>query len=222
MMDILTPYIKLNPYTSNNYTTSNNYLRFYTSKDDTTYDGTGDEDIINEPITLMFDSITDLPQPPKPALSASLKESSPNNATMAPPKAHNKRAPLITSQSVNNTQQQHYLTIEELRTARNSCWLCGCNWQQDHVSLDCPECDGYALSRPCPKCDGECKQIWRRNLNNTHDRHKASWIGQCGKQQKQQKPQELNSNKNTEQTTNSNATAKSGDLKEIYIMALVR
>lgn len=76
---------------------------------------------------------------------------------------------------------QHYLTIEELRSARNSCWLCGCNWQQDHVSLDCPECDGYAMSRPCPSCDGECKQIWERNITGTHDRHKASWVGQCRK-----------------------------------------
>lgn len=74
---------------------------------------------------------------------------------------------------------QHYLTIEELRLARNSCWLCGCNWQQDHVSLDCPECGGYALSRPCPNCDGKCQQVWKRNINTTHDSHKASWTGQC-------------------------------------------
>lgn len=74
---------------------------------------------------------------------------------------------------------QHYLTIEELRLARNSCWLCGCNWQQDHVSLDCSECGGYSLTRPCPNCDGDCKQIWKRNINETHDNHKAIWVGQC-------------------------------------------
>lgn len=74
---------------------------------------------------------------------------------------------------------QHYLTLEELKSARNSCWLCGCNWQQDHVSLDCPECGGYALTRPCPSCDGKCQQVWMRNISNTHDRHKASWLGQC-------------------------------------------
>lgn len=78
-----------------------------------------------------------------------------------------------------HSPMQHYLTIEELRLARNSCWLCGCNWQQDHVSLDCPECGGYALSRPCPNCDGKCEQVWKRNINTTHDSHKATWIGQC-------------------------------------------
>ena len=76
-------------------------------------------------------------------------------------------------------QQQHYLTIEELKSTRVSCWLCGCNWQEDHVSLDCPECDGYALTRPCPDCGGKCKQIWTRNISTTHDRHRASWVGKC-------------------------------------------
>lgn len=74
---------------------------------------------------------------------------------------------------------QHYLTLEELKMAHSSCWLCGCNWQQDHVSLDCQECGGYALTRPCPKCDGKCKQQWERNITLTHDHHRASWIGQC-------------------------------------------
>lgn len=73
----------------------------------------------------------------------------------------------------------HCLSLEELKMTRNSCWLCGCNWQQDHVSLDCPECDGYALSRPCPSCDGRCQQVWQRNINATHDHHKALWVGQC-------------------------------------------
>lgn len=82
-------------------------------------------------------------------------------------------------QETMTASSQHYLTIEELKSARTSCWLCGCNWQQDHVSLDCPECGGYALSRPCPSCDGQCKQMWKRNINGTHDRHKASWVGEC-------------------------------------------
>lgn len=73
----------------------------------------------------------------------------------------------------------HCVTLEELKVSRNSCWLCGCNWQQDHVSLDCPECDGYALSRPCPSCDGRCQQVWQRNISATHDHHKALWVGQC-------------------------------------------
>lgn len=77
------------------------------------------------------------------------------------------------------TANGHHLTIEELRLAINSCWLCGCNWQQDHVSLDCQECGGYALTRPCPNCDGRCKEVWKRNINGSHDYHKARWIGQC-------------------------------------------
>lgn len=86
---------------------------------------------------------------------------------------------LASNQMYQETMTPHYLTIEELKSARTSCWLCGCNWQQDHVSLDCPECGGYALSRPCPSCDGQCKQMWTRNINGTHDRHKASWVGEC-------------------------------------------
>ena len=80
-------------------------------------------------------------------------------------------------------QQQHYLTIEDIKSTRNSCWLCGCNWLEDHVSLDCPECGGYALTRPCPNCDGKCQQRWTRNISATHDRHKALWSGQCKFQQ---------------------------------------
>lgn len=93
------------------------------------------------------------------------------------PNSHLSQDFLLSSMTV--ATPQHYLTIEELRLARNSCWLCGCNWQQDHVSLDCPECGGYALSRPCPNCDGKCEQVWKRNINTTHDSHKASWTGQC-------------------------------------------
>lgn len=77
------------------------------------------------------------------------------------------------------TGTAHHLTIEDLRVALNSCWLCGCNWQQDHVSLDCPECGGYALTRPCANCDGQCQQVWRRNINGSHDYHKALWVGEC-------------------------------------------
>lgn len=72
-----------------------------------------------------------------------------------------------------------YLTIEELKSALNSCWLCGCNWAQDHLSLDCQECGGYSLTRPCLKCEGKCQQLWKRNINATHDHHKALWMGEC-------------------------------------------
>lgn len=96
--------------------------------------------------------------------------------------------------------QQHYLTIEDIKSTRNSCWLCGCNWLEDHVSLDCPECDGYALNRPCPNCDGKCQQTWTRNISATHDKHKALWIGQCKFQQNNN-----NSNNKQQQSTLSDA-----------------
>jgi len=71
------------------------------------------------------------------------------------------------------------LTLEGLRTLYNSCLSCGVSWHEDHVSLDCAECGGYAMSRPCPQCDGKCQSLWRRNVNKTHDCHKAIWEGEC-------------------------------------------
>lgn len=41
---------------------------------------------------------------------------------------------------------------------------CGVSWHEDHVSLDCKECGGYAMSRPCPDCNGRCASKWTRNL----------------------------------------------------------
>lgn len=46
---------------------------------------------------------------------------------------------------------------------------CGVSWQQDHVSLDCRECGGYAMARPCPDCNGTCQSEWRRNLAAVSD-----------------------------------------------------
>jgi len=71
------------------------------------------------------------------------------------------------------------ITIEGLRTLYHSCFTCGVSWHQDHISLDCVECGGYALERPCPECDGKCDTIWRRNLSLTHESHRASWDGEC-------------------------------------------
>ncbi|CAG2118785.1 unnamed protein product, partial [Medioppia subpectinata] len=56
------------------------------------------------------------------------------------------------------------VTIEGLRTLYNSCFECGVSWHQNHVTLDCSECGGYAMSRPCPECDGKCDSQWQRNL----------------------------------------------------------
>ncbi|XP_054156502.1 uncharacterized protein LOC128954913 isoform X2 [Oppia nitens] len=71
------------------------------------------------------------------------------------------------------------VTIEGLRTVYNSCFECGVSWHQNHVTLDCSECGGYAMSRPCPECDGKCDSQWQRNLRATHELRKAQWVGQC-------------------------------------------
>lgn len=93
---------------------------------------------------------------------------------------HNLRHSHQNNIDINNSPfTQQFLSIEDLHIAKNSCSLCGCNWQQDHVSLDCSECGGYSLTRPCPECDGQCKTIWKRNIATTHDRHRDAWVGQC-------------------------------------------
>lgn len=117
-------------------------------------------------------------QNPKPSTTPA--ESSPATSTTTNTTSSSSkptRDPQSHLQQLN--QHQHYLTIEELKLTLNSCWLCGCNWQEDHVSLDCPECGGYAMSRSCPNCDGKCRSIWTRNITKTHDSHKATWVGQC-------------------------------------------
>ncbi|RZF43745.1 hypothetical protein LSTR_LSTR009168 [Laodelphax striatellus] len=74
---------------------------------------------------------------------------------------------------------EHVISIEELRIQLNSCFTCGVNWQDDHVSLDCAECGGYSLERPCPLCDGRCNTLWKRDLTMSHACGKARWEGQC-------------------------------------------
>ncbi|KAK5641131.1 hypothetical protein RI129_009678 [Pyrocoelia pectoralis] len=83
---------------------------------------------------------------------------------------------------------EHVLTIEELRLQMSSCFTCGVSWVEDHVSLDCSECGGYALERPCPKCDGSCGSVWRRDLTKSHSSGKAQWDGECNHPAKQQPP----------------------------------
>lgn len=74
---------------------------------------------------------------------------------------------------------EHVMTIEELRLQMTSCFTCGVSWTEDHVSLDCSECGGYALERPCPSCDGSCGAMWKRDLNKSHGSSKAHWEGEC-------------------------------------------
>ncbi|XP_076365854.1 uncharacterized protein LOC143254584 [Tachypleus tridentatus] len=71
------------------------------------------------------------------------------------------------------------LTLESLRNHYSSCFSCGVSWMDNHISLDCLECGGYALQRPCPECEGECKSIWSRDKTASHESKHAKWQGQC-------------------------------------------
>lgn len=70
-------------------------------------------------------------------------------------------------------------TIEQIKDDYNSCFSCGVSWSDNHVSLDCKECGGYALTRPCLSCDGQCPSLWTRNLAASHDHRQAQWEGHC-------------------------------------------
>lgn len=71
------------------------------------------------------------------------------------------------------------LTIEGLKRQYNSCSTCGVSWYEDHVSLDCTECGGYAMQRPCVHCEGRCTGVWRRDLAASHEKRRAQWKGEC-------------------------------------------
>ncbi|XP_050440450.1 protein pinocchio [Adelges cooleyi] len=71
------------------------------------------------------------------------------------------------------------VTLEELQGVFKYCFRCGVNWEQHHVSLDCLECGGYSLERPCPICAGHCRNVWKRDLEESHRSGEASWIGEC-------------------------------------------
>ena len=78
-------------------------------------------------------------------------------------------------------EQQIYemLTFENLRSLYRSCYKCGVNWHERHVTLDCSECGGYSMSRPCPQCEGKCGSLWLRDIRATHENHAAVWTGVC-------------------------------------------
>lgn len=86
-------------------------------------------------------------------------------------------------------QQQHLplqaaadvVTLEGLKSHYNSCFTCGVSWYQDHASLDCAECGGYALNRPCLHCNGSCEGVWSRDLAASHKLRRAQWLGECKK-----------------------------------------
>ncbi|XP_064480748.1 protein pinocchio-like isoform X1 [Ornithodoros turicata] len=76
-------------------------------------------------------------------------------------------------------QADAVLTLEDLKLQYNSCFTCGVSWYEDHVSLDCSECGGYAMQRPCLACGGRCNGIWSRNLAASHEHRRAQWEGEC-------------------------------------------
>ncbi|XP_076307345.1 uncharacterized protein LOC143223349 isoform X2 [Tachypleus tridentatus] len=100
------------------------------------------------------------------------------------------------------SQENNMLTIEGLRNHYNSCFSCGVNWYEDHVSLDCPECGGYAMQRPCPECDGQCESTWRRDLAASHNTKQAKWEGECRKSRPQMNQKLFHHNDNCEVLTN--------------------
>lgn len=56
------------------------------------------------------------------------------------------------------------VTLESIKINYNTCFTCGVNWSEEHISLDCAECGGYAMQRPCQLCNGSCGQVWSRDL----------------------------------------------------------
>lgn len=69
--------------------------------------------------------------------------------------------------------------MQSFEIDNRSCFTCGVNWCQGHVSLDCFECGGYAMQRPCLYCDGHCEGVWKRDLAASHKLQHAQWFGEC-------------------------------------------
>lgn len=73
------------------------------------------------------------------------------------------------------------ITLEGLKSDYNCCFTCGVSWSEEQACLDCTECGGYALKRPCPHCNGSCDGLWSRDLDATHKKRRAQWLGECKK-----------------------------------------
>ncbi|XP_077559711.1 uncharacterized protein LOC144174745 [Haemaphysalis longicornis] len=71
------------------------------------------------------------------------------------------------------------VTLESIKINLNTCFTCGVNWSEEHISLDCAECGGYAMQRPCLLCNGSCGQVWSRDLAASHNLQRAEWLGEC-------------------------------------------
>ncbi|XP_017785552.1 PREDICTED: protein pinocchio [Nicrophorus vespilloides] len=125
-------------------------------------------------------------------------------ASVHPVELHSSHSSLTTlSHSLDDvsswsSQVEQVMTIEQLRDQMTSCFTCGVSWADDHVSLDCSECGGYAMRRPCPSCDGTCGSQWKRDLSMSHASSKAKWLGECStttttsnQQQQQQSAKDL-------------------------------
>lgn len=76
-------------------------------------------------------------------------------------------------------QKADTLSLENIRSHYNSCYTCGVSWREEHISLDCSECGGYAMHRPCARCNGHCEGVWDRDLAASHKQRLAQWLGDC-------------------------------------------
>ncbi|XP_037957408.1 protein pinocchio [Teleopsis dalmanni] len=95
---------------------------------------------------------------------------------------HNMSVSSISDMVPNNPYEvngDNVVSIEELRQHMGTCFSCGVSWNDEHVSLDCSECGGYALTRSCPVCEGRCNIKWQRDFTMSHALGKARWQGTC-------------------------------------------
>lgn len=76
-------------------------------------------------------------------------------------------------------QRAEAFSMENIRSHYSSCYTCGVSWHQEHISLDCSECGGYALHRPCLRCNGHCEGVMDRDLAASHKQRLAQWLGDC-------------------------------------------
>ncbi|XP_054723689.1 uncharacterized protein LOC129233727 isoform X2 [Uloborus diversus] len=91
--------------------------------------------------------------------------------------SENENSRLLNENILHDTSDM--LTLEGLRRHYNSCSNCGVSWYDDHISLDCSECGGYAMCRPCVQCNGQCGSMWRRDVKASHLSKQAEWLGSC-------------------------------------------
>ncbi len=60
------------------------------------------------------------------------------------------------------------------------CRTCGADWALGAWSDGCLECGGGALELVCGLCFGTCGRRLSRAVLDSHDFHRAHWVGACG------------------------------------------